>query len=57
VLLVAEVGQALVDEEMEGFVDGRRGEVGRADGEDVRYQLGVVLAGSVDDCAAPRRLE
>jgi len=31
VLLVAEVGETLVDEDMEGFVDGRWGEVGRAD--------------------------
>jgi hypothetical protein len=57
VLLVAEVGEMLVDEDMEGFVDGRRGEVRRADRENVRDEVGVVLAGSVDNCAAPGRLE
>jgi hypothetical protein len=57
VLLVAEVGETLVDEETEGFVDGRRGGVGRTDREDVRDEVGVVLAGSVDNCAAPGRLE
>jgi hypothetical protein len=56
VLLVAEVGQALVDDEVERLVDGRGREIRRADGEDVRDELGVVLAGAVDDGAAPGRL-
>lgn len=57
VLLIAEVGETLVNKDMEGFVDGRRREVGRADREDVRDEVGVVLAGSVDNCAAPGRSE
>ena len=55
--MIAEVGETFVDEDVEGFVDGRRREVGRADREDVRDEVRVVLAGSVDNCAAPGRLE
>ena len=55
--MIAEVRETLVDENMEGFVDGRRREVGRADREDVRDEVRVVLTGSVDNCAAPSRLE
>ena len=56
-LLVAEVRETLVDKDMEGLIDGRRGKVRRADRKDVRDEVGVVLAGSVDNCAAPGRLE
>ena len=55
--MIAEVRETLVDEDMEGFVDGRWRKVWRADREDVCDKVGVVLTGSVDNCAAPGRLE
>ena len=52
-LLVAEVGQAFVDEDVQRLVDGGGREIGRADAEEVGDEVRVVLGEAVDDCAAP----
>ena len=51
--LVAEIGEAFRDEDVEGFVFFLRGGVGGADAEDGGDQLRVVLGNAVDDGAAP----
>ena len=53
VLLVPEIREPLLDQDVQGLVDGGGREVGRADGEDVRDEARMVLGCAVDDGAAP----